>query len=168
MTGLLILFAVSLAVSAVGWRYFFYFFSLGYDYSIAALTITMLIMYGSVLTLPTAVLCALLFVFGCRLGTYLLLRERKAAAYRRILFDPSLQKKKPVGSIISVWLFCALLYAAQVSPVAFRLMNTKAGLDVSDIWAWVGAIFVLCGILLEAIADAQKICRKETQCKALC
>jgi hypothetical protein len=36
MTDLLILFAVAMAVSAVGWKYFVYFFSLGYGYCIAA------------------------------------------------------------------------------------------------------------------------------------
>ena len=40
MTDLLILFAVAMAVSAVGWKYFVYFFSLGYGYGIAALAMT--------------------------------------------------------------------------------------------------------------------------------
>ena len=137
MTELLILFAVSLAVSAVGWKYFIYFFSLGYGYGIVALAVAMMVMFGGVLSAPTAVLCCLLIVFGMRLGTYLLMRERKATAYRKILYEPSLQKKKPVGVIITVWLFCAILYVLQVSPVAFRLTNTQAGVQVSDLWAWI-------------------------------
>ncbi len=161
MTELLILFAVSLAVSAVGWKYFIYFFSLGYGYGIVALAVAMMVMFGSVLSAHTAVLCVLLIVFGMRLGTYLLLRERKATAYRKILYDPSLQKKKPVGVIVTVWLFCAILYVLQVSPVAFRLMNTKAGAEVSDLWAWIGSAVVLCGILLEAFADIQKSAAKK-------
>lgn len=40
MIDLLILFAVAMAVSAVGWKYFVYFFSLGYGYGIAALAMT--------------------------------------------------------------------------------------------------------------------------------
>ena len=36
MTDLLILLAVSLAISAVGWKYFIYFFSLGYGYGARA------------------------------------------------------------------------------------------------------------------------------------
>ena len=43
MTELLILFAVSLAVSAVGWKYFIYFFSLGYGYGIVALAVAMML-----------------------------------------------------------------------------------------------------------------------------
>ena len=161
MTDLLILFAVSLAVSAVGWKYFIYFFSIGYGYGITALAAALLIMYKDVVTWPTLVLCALLVVFGCRLGTYLLVRERKAAAYRKILYDPSLQQKKPLGVVLMVWLFCALLYVLQVSPVAFRLANTAAGAEVSDLWAWIGAAVIFCGILLEALSDAQKSAAKK-------
>ena len=161
MTELLILFAVSLAVSAVGWKYFIYFFSLGYGYGIVALAAAMMVMFGSVLSVPTVVLCCLLIVFGMRLGTFLLMRERKAATYRKILYEPSLQKKKPVGVIITVWLFCAILYVLQVSPVAFRLMNTQAGTAVNDLWAWIGAAMVLCGILLESFADMQKSAAKK-------
>ncbi len=161
MTDLLILFIVSLAVSAVGWKYFIYFFSLGYGYGVVALAVTMLVMFGGVLSGPTIALCSLLIIFGFRLGTYLLLREKRTAAYRKILYDPSLQKKKPVGVIITVWLFCAILYVMQVSPVAFRLMNTEAGVEVNDLWAWIGAAGMLCGILLEAISDAQKSAAKK-------
>ena len=156
MTYLLILLGVSLLVSAVGWIYFIYFFSLGYGYGVAALAITMVALFSSAITWPTALLCALLFVFGCRLGTYLLIREKKTAAYRKILYDPSLQKKKPLFVILTVWLFCAVLYVAQVSPVAFRLANIVEGKAVSDLWAWIGAGVMLLGIVLEAVSDAQK------------
>ncbi len=165
MTYLLILLGVSLLVSAVGWKYFIYFFSLGYGYGVAALAITMVVLFSSVVTLPTAILCALLFVFGCRLGTYLLIREKKTAAYRKILYDPSLQQKKPIGVIITVWLFCAILYVAQVSPVAFRLANTAEGKAVNDLWAWIGAAVMLLGIVLEALSDMQKSKTKKINSK---
>ena len=165
MTDLLILLAVSLAVSALGWKYFIYFFSLGYGYGIAALALTLVIIFAGAVTPPTALLLAVMFIFGCRLGTYLLIRERKAAAYRKILYDPSLQKKKPIGVILSVWIFCALLYVGQVSPVAFRLANTAKGLPVNDLWAWIGAAMMACGVMLEAGADAQKSAAKKINSK---
>ena len=116
MTDLLILLGVSLAVSAVGWIYFIYFFSLGYGYGVAALAIAMLIMHSEAATPPTIVLCALLVVFGCRLGSYLLVRERRAAAYRKILYDPQLQQKKPLSVMLTVWIFCAVLYVLRLVP----------------------------------------------------
>ena len=158
MTDLLILLTVSLAISAVGWKYFIYFFSIGYGFGVAALAATICLMHVGSLSLPSIVLLALLYVFGCRLGTYLLLRERKAAAYRKILYDPSLQKKKPLGVVLMVWFFCALLYVAQVSPVAFRIAN---GSRATGLWAWIGAVTILCGILLETVSDAQKSAAKK-------
>ena len=130
---LLILLAVSLLVSAIGWKYFIYFFSLGYGFGIAALSIAIALIFRDVLSAPTIALCVAMFIFGCRLGGYLLYREHKAAAYRKILFDPNLKKKKPLFVILTVWLFCALLYVGQVSPVAFRLANTADGAVVNDL-----------------------------------
>jgi len=161
MNDILLLFIVSLAVSAIGWIYFIYFFSIGYGYSIVGLAITMLIMYKDAVTLPTAVLCVLLIIFGARLGTYLLIRGIKSKEYQKILYEPSLTEKKPFMVMFMVWFWCAVLYVAQVSPIAFRLMNTQAGTEVSDVWAWIGAAFVLGGILLESLSDAQKTASKK-------
>lgn len=153
---LLILLAVSLLVSAVGWKYFIYFFSLGYGFGISALSIAIAVIFRDALSAPTVALCVALFVFGFRLGGYLMYREHKAAAYRKILYDPDVKKKKPLLVIITVWLFCALLYVGQVSPVAFRLANTADGVVVNDLWAWIGFAMIVLGTCLEAGADAQK------------
>lgn len=161
MTYMLILLAVALAVSSIGWKYFIYFFSTGYGFSIAALAITIAIMFSGALTAPTILLCLTMFLFGCRLGGYLLYRQKKATAYKKILYSPELQKKKPLKAILFVWIFCAILYAAQVSPIAFRLANQTKGIPVSDIWAWTGAIIMLAGVALEAAADAQKNASKK-------
>ena len=162
---LLILLAVSLAVSAVGWKYFIYFFSLGYGFGIAALALTLFILFHSAVTPATALLLAIMFVFGCRLGGYLLYRERKAAAYRKILYDPANKRKKPLGAVIAVWVFCALLYVGQVSPVAFRLANVSDGVRVSELWAWIGAALMVIGVCLESAADLQKNAAKKVDPK---
>jgi len=165
MFDLLILFAVSVAVSAVGWIYFIYFFSIGYGYGITALAVTILVMYKDVVSLPTLTLCLILIAFGIRLGTYLLVRERQAAAYRNILYQPSNKEKKPLGAVMAVWFVCALLYVLQVSPVAFRLMNTRAGDKVNDMWVWIGAAIALGGTLLETLSDVQKSAAKKKDSK---
>jgi steroid 5-alpha reductase family enzyme len=158
---LLILLLVSLAASAVGWKYFFYFFSLGYGGGIVALSVAMMVIFRDVLTIETTLLCLALIFFGCRLAGYLLYREMKHKAYRAILHDPSLEKKKPLGVVISVWLFCALLYVGQVSPVAFRLASMRDGNAVTTTWAWIGLALIVGGTLLEACADLQKNAAKK-------
>ena len=65
MNYLLILLLVSLAVSALGWIYFIYFFSIGYGFAISALSVASVIIFRDVITLPIAILAAVLFyVFG--------------------------------------------------------------------------------------------------------
>lgn len=158
MTDLLILLAVSLAVSAVGWKYFIYFFSIGYGYSVVALAVAAGILYRASLTPATIVLLLLLLIFGLRLGTYLFMRERKSAAYRKILYGGDIPNNKPAGVMCIIWVSCALLYVMQVSPVVFRLANGGQG---SELWAWIGAAVTLLGMVLEAASDAQKSAAKK-------
>ena len=88
MNDLLILLAVSLAVSGLGWIYFIYFFSLGYGFGISALAVTIAALYHSALTAPTILLCIVMFIFGCRLGLYLMTREKRSPEYKKILYGP--------------------------------------------------------------------------------
>lgn len=161
MSYLLILLLVSFAVSALGWKYFIYFFSIGYGFGIAALAITIALLFCDVLTLPTALLCLVLFVFGFRLGWYLFQRERKSPEYKKILYSKGAAEKKPLFVVITVWVFCALLYVAQVSPLAFFLANSQEGAEVNQLWAWISVVVMALGVMLEAVADAQKKAAKK-------
>ena len=161
MNYLLILLAVSMAVSGLGWIYFIYFFSIGYGFGISALAATLAIYFKDVMTAPTIMLCIVMFIFGCRLGLYLLTREKRSPAYKKILYGPDAAKKKPLFVVIMVWIFCALLYVGQVSPIAFFLANKAAGLHVHNVWAWIGAGFMAVGVLLETVADIQKTVAKK-------
>ena len=156
MEYMLILLAISLAVSSVGWFYFIYFFSIGYGFTISALSVATAIIFHDVMTPPIALLCAVLFIYGIRLALYLLIRERKSQAYRKILYQPDSTKKKPAFAMAMVWISCALLYICQTSPATFYLYNITQGLPVNEAWAWAGTIIASLGIATEAIADAQK------------
>jgi steroid 5-alpha reductase family enzyme len=151
-----ILLALSLAVSSVGWYYFIYFFSIGYGLSISVLSVATAIIFRDAITLPIALLCAVLFIYGIRLALYLFIREKKSEAYKKILYQPESTKKKPAFVMTMIWLMCALLYVGQISPATFYLYNITEGLPVNDAWAWAGTIVAALGITIEAIADAQK------------
>ena len=158
---LLILLTVSFAVSALGWIYFIYFFSIGYGFSISALAVTLATLFKNALTIPTALMCAIMFIFGCRLGIYLLMREKRSSDYKKILYGPDVAKKKPLPVVIIVWIFCAMLYVGQVSPLAFYLYNSDNGESVNEVWPWVGANLMALGVILESVADAQKKAAKK-------
>ena len=161
MSYLLILLAISFAVSAVGWIYFIYFFSIGYGLSISALSVATAIIFHEQLTLPTGILCGVLFIYGLRLALYLLLREKRSASYKKILYQPDNTTKKPLFVMFMIWISCALLYIGQMSPVGFYMYNMKHLAPVSEAWAWVGAIVATLGVLIEIVADAQKSAAKK-------
>ena len=161
MTYLLVLTALALAVSAIGWVYFIYFFSIGYGFSISALSIASVIIFRDVITWPALLFCAVMFVYGIRLGMFLLLREKRSASYKKILYQPENTTKKPFFVMMMIWISCALLYVGQMSPVAFYLGNLRDGVMVHEGWMWAGAVVAAIGVAIEIIADAQKSAAKK-------
>ena len=156
-----LLLALAFGVSAIGWVYFIYFFSIGYGFAISALSLASVIIFRDVMTLPALLFCAVMFVYGIRLGMFLLLREKRSASYKNILYQPKNTTKKPFFVMMMIWISCALLYVGQMSPVAFYLGNLRDGVMVSDCWMWAGAVVAAIGVTIEIIADAQKSAAKK-------
>ncbi|MBE6232120.1 MAG: DUF1295 domain-containing protein [Bacteroidales bacterium] len=161
MVYLWILLAISFAVSSLGWIYFIYFFSIGYGLAISALSVATAVMFHDVMTLPVALLCCVLFIYGIRLALYLFLREKKSATYKHILYQPENTVKKPVFVMFMIWISCALLYVGQISPATFYLYNIAEGASVNSLWAWIGAVVAAAGVVIEMVADAQKSAAKK-------
>ena len=61
-------------------------------------------------------------------------------------------KTIPMGVKIAIWVTCAALYVTQVSGVFYRLHNASG----SNVWSYIGAFIMVCGIVLESAADIQK------------
>ncbi len=172
-----ILMIIALVVSSIGFYKYVYFISLGYGFSVAAMGVAMFIMYYDVIGFGTLAMCVLFLVYGCRLGGYLLIREIKSASYRS-----TMKKEIKDGSSmkmvakVSIWVSCALLYALQVSPLLFRLMDAKRVLDKNeeaivggtDVVTVVGVVIMALGIILESAADLQKSAAKKVNPSRFC
>ncbi|MCR5451691.1 MAG: DUF1295 domain-containing protein [Lachnospiraceae bacterium] len=156
MNELIIILIVSLVISAVGFYMYVYFFSVGYGFSIAGIGIAMLILFRENLSISTVIMCALLILYGGRLGGYLLIREIKSIAYKDLLKNES-KSHVPFGVKLCIWISCALLYVGETAPVFFR-MQRGAGNDVFSI---IGIVLMAGGILLEIVADYQKSAAKK-------
>ena len=149
----LILFLVCMLVSAIGFKNYVWFISLGYGFSIAAEGLAMLILYGQGLTAGTLLCCLIFFAYGCRLGGYLAYREFKVSTYSKNMKGEIKDGKTvPMGVKIAIWVTCAVLYVTQIAPVFYRLHN-GAG---TNVWTYVGAAIMIFGIVLESAADIQK------------
>lgn len=149
--GLLI--AAALLISSIGFYKYVYFISLGYGFSIAGLGVLLLLRFYDVLSGAAVFLCLLLIAYGCRLGGFLLLRERRSGSYNRAMKKEIKDgSSMPFGVKCAIWITCAALYVLQVLPVFYRLANGA----VSDPVAWTGCCVMLFGLLFEALADWQK------------
>ena len=81
---LLIVFLTALIIASVGFIMYVYFFSVGYGFSIAGIGIVLLIMLRTNVTPVTFIMCLLFIIYGARLGGYLLYRELKSTAYKKL------------------------------------------------------------------------------------
>ncbi len=149
----LILFLAAVLISAIGFKKFVWFISLGYGFSIAGIGALLLLLFKSNLTPVTVILSLLLILYGCRLGGYLLIRERKSTSYQKTMKN-DIKDGSDMNFILKIviWLSCALLYCLEASPVFFRLYN-NAGTDALSI---AGTIIMALGILLESASDLTK------------
>lgn len=150
---LLWMFLAAMVISAIGFKNYVWFISLGYGFSIAGQGVLMLCLYGKSLTLGT-ILCAALFIlYGCRLGGYLAVREFGSSSYKKNMKGEIKDGKTvPFGVKIAIWVTCALLYVTQVSGVLYRLQNAAK----DNVFVFVGAGVMLLGLVLESVADIQK------------
>ena len=149
----LILFVIALVVSAIGFKNYVWFISLGYGFSIAAEGIAMIIFYRESLSLGTVLLSALFAVYGLRLSGYLAIREAKSASYKKHMkAEIKDGKTVPFGVKCSIWITCAALYLTQVLPVLYRFSNKAA----DSVMAYVGIGIMALGLILETAADLQK------------
>jgi len=153
-----LLFAVCMIVSSIGFKNYVWFISLGYGFSIAAEGLVMLVLYREALSLGTIVCCLLFILYGCRLGGYLAYREFKSSSYKKNMTGEIKDGKTvPFGVKIAIWVTCAVLYVTQIAGVFYRLHNGSG----TNLWTWVGAAIMVCGIVLESAADIQKNAAKK-------
>ena len=148
-----LLFGICMLVSAIGFKNYVWFISLGYGFSIAAEGLAMLLMYGSSLSAGTIVCCLIFTCYGCRLGGYLAYREFKMTSYNKNMKGEIKDGKTvPMGVKIAIWVTCAVLYVTQIAPVFYRLHNGSG----TNVWTWIGAAVMVFGVTLESAADIQK------------
>ena len=153
-----LLFGICMLVSAIGFKNYVWFISLGYGFSIAAEGLAMLILYGQDLTLGTILCCVLFILYGLRLGGYLAFREIKSGSYKKNMVGEIKDGKTvPFGVKIAIWVTCALLYVTQIGGVFYRLFNAAQ----DNALVFIGAAVMLFGVSLETAADIQKNAAKK-------
>ena len=148
-----LLFGICMLVSAIGFKNYVWFISLGYGFSIAAEGVAMLVLYRQNLTLGTILCCGLFILYGLRLGGYLAIRELGSSSYKKNMKGEIKEGSTvPFGVKLAIWVTCALLYVTQISGVFYRMENAAQDNPL----VFIGAAVMLLGVSLETAADIQK------------
>lgn len=157
---------ISFLVSALGFIYFVYFFSIGYAFSIAGMALATMIMFWGNMGIWMKAFCVLLVIYGLRLGIYLLVRELKSSSYKKILRPETDANagKRTLGFKVVLWILVATLFIGQFAPVFFRIQNGSA----PDTCVVVGFFIALAGVILEIWADVQKSKLKRKDPREFC
>lgn len=158
-----ILCAVCALCCAIGFKKFVWFLSIGYGFAIAGGAITVFVLMlvngwqGGPLWLAVAMM--LLFIaYGARLSGFLLYRELKNKAYQKTLNQATGgDKPMPVFVMAVIWIFVAVLYTAQLSPMLYRFYNGATDIVIPLI----GMAISVIGLVIEALADKQKSDQKK-------
>lgn len=158
MINFLIMFAVALLLSSIGFKKYVWFISIGYGTAVAAIGAAILAVFWGSLTCGTAAASVLFIIYGCRLSGYLAVREIKSSAYNeKMKKEIKSSKGMKLAAKIGIWVSAALLYSCETSPVLFRLEN-GGGTDTLLI---VGIAISVIGLIVESAADLQKNAAKK-------
>ena len=163
------LFGAALVWTALGFRRVVYFVSIGYAFSIVSMAVLAPLLFAANLTIAAAAQNLLLLAWGVRLGWFLVRRELHPS-YRNEL--ASVQER---GAGITtarkfiIWIGVSLLYVVMYSPALFQLTPTHAPAPLAALATQtVGLALMAGGLLVEAVADAQKSAFKAANPRAFC
>jgi steroid 5-alpha reductase family enzyme len=166
----MILLIIPFIISSIGFRSYVWFFSIGYAFSITGLVLAIGIMHYSELTILSIIMIAVMCIYSLRLGIFLTRREFGNKNYKKVLDaaanDIAGRKTLPMFVSVSIWIFVAGLYYAQVSPLFYRMTN---GLSKKDpVIFIIGIVIAVLGLLLQTKADSQKDAAKKINPKRFC
>ena len=152
------IFIIALIFSAVGFKKYVWFISIGYGFAVAAIGAFLIIYFGAEDGPLPVLAAALLVVYGLRLGGYLSYRELKSSSYnKKMKTEIKDGKGMSFAAKCGIWISAALLYACETSPIAFRIDN---GSEVNG-WLVAGMIIMVTGLCIETAADLQKNAAKK-------
>ena len=161
----LIILLVILIVCLMGFKKYIWFISLGYGFSISAVGVMNLILFGKNMNSALIISSIILILYGLRLGGFLAIRELKSNTYnKKMKTEISDGKNMPFFVKIMLWITCSLLYILMTSPVIYRFVNN----DASDTCFIIGMIITIIGIALESISDWQKSNSKKKNPNRFC
>ncbi len=159
---------LALVLSSLGFWRTVYFVSLGYAFSISSIAVLAGIWFIDSLNFTLTLHGVLLALYGIRLGSYLLPRERKASYRETVQGEYSSSSEVSVAGKTAIWISVALLYVLMSSPLLYHCIALQQGRALSPGTLLVGLSIMVIGLGLETLADWQKSAYKQKNPKRFC
>jgi steroid 5-alpha reductase family enzyme len=165
---ILILFAISLACTAIGFRNPVHFVSIGYAFSIVVMAVVTALLNLQPLRLLVLLHSAALVVWGLRLGVFLVRREM-LPTYQTEKKDVESRYGRPTWWLkIVIWLLVSLLYVVMYSPALFANLTPEISAESAAPWQLGGIAVMTAALILETVADQQKSVYKQLHPRDFC
>jgi steroid 5-alpha reductase family enzyme len=150
---------VTLFGCIIGFKYYIWFFSIGYGLSITLIGIYLIIIFHKYLSIYSIISCSLFIIYGIRLASYLAIREIKSSYNIKMKGEIKTNDSIPLIFRIFIWIASSFLYAIMTCPITFRLIinkrNQNSNKDYSLLYL-ITLIISSLGLLIETCADYQK------------
>ncbi|TNE51893.1 MAG: DUF1295 domain-containing protein [Deltaproteobacteria bacterium] len=159
---------LALALSALGFWRTVYFVSLGYALSITSIAVLAGVQFSGSFNFLVTLHCTLLVLYGVRLGSYLLPRERKASYRETVQGEYSSSSDVSFVGKTAIWISVALLYVLMSSPLLYHCIALEQGRSLAPGTVLIGLSIMFVGLGLETLADLQKSAYKKKHPKRFC
>jgi steroid 5-alpha reductase family enzyme len=163
-----ILFALTLLITAIGFRRMVYFLNIGYAFAIVAVVIVSAASFWNRAPILPLLQSAALTVWGLRLGIFVTRRE----------LSPNFKKEREridqiYGGIklpakFAIWMTVSVLYLMMVSPNLISLGSAAQPSVWRSAVQGLGWLVMVSGLALEGLADQQKTAFKAQHPHTFC
>lgn len=143
---------LALLISSAGFYRVVYFVSIGYAFSISAMALSSAWLYRASLEPLVSIQLALLALYGLRLGSFLIGRERRASYRKHSEHEKG--RSRGIGMLgrIGIWSSVSVLYVLMFYPALVVLHHGDPGSGT----LLPGILVMSLGLVVEAVADRQK------------
>lgn len=145
---------LALLISSAGFIRVVYFISTGYAFSIFAMAAASAWLYRGSLEPLLGAQLGLLALYGLRLGTFLVRRDR-SPSYRKSIEQTDREAAVSLPVQVVIWVSVSVLYVLMFYPALLGLAAAAAGTATTGSPV-AGITIMALGLGLEAIADHQK------------
>ena len=151
-----LLLTVALVTGLIGFVRTVWFISIGYAASMVLFTLTVGVVWADKISLLVGAQLLAAAVWGTRLGSYLVARERNPSYQEAVKEQTDRSQALSLVARLGIWTSVSLLYVCMFAPVVFLAGAAALLTGRLVLVASIGVAVMWLGLIIETLADQQK------------